>query len=124
MNNLSGFVVIAVFGGSLAALALYFLRVPIRELFRGRYYHDDQARRVTSLRLVKMLTKKNIDIQRYLYNQPAADILKQERNCKHCRSVDQCDHYLNNKNMGIDTPFCLNNGFIVKFNNQQESLSY
>lgn len=82
MNNTSGLVVLAVLGGSLMALGLYCLRVSIIELFRGRYYRKGQARRISRLRLVYMQVKKTIDLQHYLYNQPAADILKHMRKCK------------------------------------------
>jgi hypothetical protein len=124
MNELSGFVVLAVLGGSLVALALYVLRASIRDLFRGCYYREGKIRCILNVRLAKMLTKKNIDIKRYLYDQPAADIMKHIRNCKHCRSVDQCDDYLNNKDMDVDTPFCLNNDSIVRIKKQQENPSF
>lgn len=122
MNELSGFVVLVVLGGSLVAMALYVLRTSISELFKGCYYRGGQIRCISSVRLVKMLTKKNIDIKHYLYDQPVSDILKQVRNCKHCRSVDQCDDYLNNKDLDVDTPFCPNNGFIVRIKKQQDNL--
>ena len=122
MNKISGFVVLAVLGGSMVAVALYYLRSSIRELFSGRYYREGQAKRISRLRLSKMLTKKNIDIKNYLYNQSAADILEHIRNCKHCRSIDQCDDYLDNMDDNIDPPFCPNNDSILKIKNQQENL--
>ena len=123
MNELSGFVVLAVIGGSLVAVALYVLREPIRDCFKGCYYRGGQIRCVSSTRLIKMLTKRNIDLKHYLYDQPASDIRKQIRNCKHCRSVDQCNDYLNNKDMDVDTTFCANNGFIEELKRLQENPS-
>lgn len=56
MNNSSSLIVLAVLGSSLIALALYYLRVSIKELFRGRYYREGQVRWISRLRLVKLLS--------------------------------------------------------------------
>lgn len=41
-----------------------------------RYSREALKERIIRLRLGKMLAKKRIDLQHYLYNQPAADIMK------------------------------------------------
>ena len=115
MSELSGYVILAALGGSLVALALYVLRASIRDLFKECTYREGKIRCILSPRLVKMLTRNNIDLKRYLYDQSAPVIRKQIGNCKYCLSVDQCDDYLNNKNMDVDSTFCPNNGFIARF---------
>lgn len=124
MNNISGFVALAVLGGILIAVALYCLRGSIRALFRGRIYRDEQARNISHSRLAKMLTKKNIDLQHYHYDQPVVLIRKHMRKCKHCSSLEKCDYYLDHKDMddAVDTPFCPNNDSIIKIKKQQEKI--
>jgi len=124
MSNISGFVVLMVLGGTLVAWALYYLRVSIRKLFNGHHLRENIKYQVTHSRLGEMLTKKDIDLQYYLFSLPDAEIMKHILNCKRCRSLDQCDYYLGKKEMGSNTdlPFCPNNDSLIKIKNQQESL--
>jgi len=101
-----------------------FLLAPVRALFSSCCFRCELKKSITPSRLGKMLTRKGIDLQYYLYSQPPADIMKQLHNCNHCLSLDQCDCYLDNKEMdsNIGLPFCRNNDSIMKIKGQQESL--
>ena len=90
----------------------------------GSWVSNELKKSITPSRLGKVLTRKGIDLQYYLYSQPPADIMKHMHNCKRCHSLDQCDCYLDNKKMdnNIDLPFCRNNDSIMKIKDEQESL--
>jgi len=101
-----------------------FLLAPVRALFSSCCFRCELKKSIAPSRLGKMLTRKGIDLQYYLYSQPPADIVKQIHNCNHCHSLDQCDCYLDNKDMDsiIDLSFCRNNNAIMKVKNLQDSL--
>ena len=120
-----GLVLLLVMGGSLITPALYNSLVSIREsLFSRRCFRSGLEKRITHSQLYKMLTRKGVDLQYYLFSQPAADIEQQLHNCKRCDSYDLCNCYLGNKKVdsSIDLPFCCNNDSIFKVKNQQEKL--
>ena len=123
MNNIAGIAVLMVLGGSLIIVALYYLRASIRKSFGGHYFRENMKHQVTYLRLGEMLTKKDIDLQFYLFSLPDTEIKKHILNCKRCRSLDQCDHYLGKKEMdnNIDLPFCPNSDSLKKVKSQQEN---
>ena len=120
-----GLVLLLVMGGSLISPALYRSLVSIRELLFSRHcFRSGLGKRVSHSQLYKMLTRKGVDLQYYLFSQPPADIEQQLRNCKRCDYVDRCNCYLGNKEMdcSVDLPFCRNNGAIFRIKNQQEKL--
>ena len=119
MNNISSFTVLMVLGGSLLAVALYYLWVSIQNLFiRGNLKHQ-----VKHARLGAMLTKKDIDLKFYLFSPPDAEIMKHILNCKRCRSLDQCDSYLGKKEIdnNTDLPFCPNSDSLNEVKSLQEN---
>ena len=101
-----------------------FLLAPVRALFSSCCFRCELKKSITPSRLGKMLTRKGIDLQYYLYSQPPADVMKQMHNCNHCHRLDQCDCYLDNKKIdnNIDLSFCRNNDSIMKVKSQQDSL--
>jgi hypothetical protein len=120
-----GLVLLLIMGGSLVSPALYRSLVSIRELLFSRHcFRSGLGKRVSHSQLYKMLTRKGVDPQYYLFSQPLADIERQLRNCKRCDHVDRCDGYLANKEMdcSIDLPFCRNGDAIFKIKNRQEKL--
>jgi hypothetical protein len=120
-----GLVLLLVMGGSLITPALYNSLVSIRDLLFSRHcFRHGLKNRITHSRLDRMLARKGVDLQYYLFSQPAADIEKQIGNCKHCDSYYLCDGYLENKEMDskIDLPFCRNDDPILRIKNQQEKL--
>ena len=117
MSIISSLVALIVLGGSLIVVALYHKRAFIRELFSRRKFREETRNRITHLqnriaylRFGKILAKKGIDLQYYLFTHTDADIMKQIRNCKRCRVQTQCDYYLGNKEMdnNIELTFCPN----------------
>jgi len=120
-----GLILLLVTGGSLVVPALYNSLVSIRRLLFSRHcFRTALEKRITASRLDKMLTRKGIDLQYYLFSQHPSEIEKQIRNCKCCDSFDRCDGCLENHKMdnNIDLPFCKNNNAISKIKNQQEKL--
>ena len=120
-----GLVLLLVMGGSLITPALYNSLLSIRELlFSRRCFRKRLKKRITHSRLGKMLNRRGVDLQYYLFSQPPCAIEKHIRNCTRCDSLDQCDCYLENNRMNsnIDLPFCRNNDAILKTKNQQEKL--
>jgi hypothetical protein len=119
-----GLVLLLVLGGSLIAQVLYNSLAPVKGLFSRRCSRDGLKKRVSHSRLGKMLTRRDIDLQYYLFNQRPSDIERHIRNCKRCDSLDQCDCYLDNRKMdsNIDLPFCQSNDSILKIKNQQDNL--
>ena len=119
-----GLVLLLVLGCSLIAQILYISLVPIHGLFSRRCFRDGLKKRIIHSQLGKMLARRDIDLQYYLFSQPPSDIGKHIRNCKRCDSLDQCDYYLDSKIMGsnIELPFCQNNDPIIKIKNKQENL--
>ena len=120
-----GLVLLLVMGGSLITPALYRTLVSIQGLFFNRHcFRNGLEKRITHSQLGKMLTRKGVDLQYYLFSQPPADIEQQLRNCKRCDHVEQCDCYQENKEMDsrIDLLFCRNNDLLFKIKNQQEKL--
>jgi len=120
-----GLVLLLVMGSSLITPALYRSLLSIREIFFSRHcFRSGLEKQTTNSQLYKMLTKKGVDLQYYLFSQPPTDIEQQLRNCKRCDKYDLCNCYLANKKVdsSIDLPFCRNNDFIVNIKNQQEKL--
>jgi len=101
-----------------------FSLAPVRALFSGCCFRNELIKSITPARLGRMLTKKGIDLQYYIYSQPPSDIEQHMNNCKRCHSLELCDCYLNNKKMdnNIVLAFCQNNDSIIKIKNQQDSL--
>jgi hypothetical protein len=87
MNNISSFTVLMVLGGSLLAVALYYLWVSIQNLFSGHFFRGTLKHQVTHARLGAMLTKKDIDLKFYLFSPPDAEIMKHIPN--HCINSDR-----------------------------------
>ena len=120
-----GLVLLLVMGGSLITPALYNSLLSIRELlFSRRCFRKQLEKRIRHSQLGKMLTRRDIDLQYYLFSQPPCAIEKHIRNCNRCDSLDQCNCFLENKRMNnnVDLPFCRNNDAILKTRNQQEKL--
>ena len=120
-----GLVLLLVMGGSLITPALYRSLVSIQGLLFNRHcFRNGLEKRITHSQLGKMLTRKGVDLQYYLFSQPPADIEQQLRNCTRCDHVEQCDCYQENKEMDsrIDLLFCRNNDLLFKIKNQQEKL--
>ena len=113
-----------VMGGSLITQSLYKSLAPIKGFFSRHCYRDELKDRVAHSRLGKMLARRDIDLQYYLFSQPASDAEQHLRNCQRCDSLDQCDYYLNNNILdgSIDLPFCQHNDSILKIKNQQDNL--
>ena len=120
-----GLVLLLVMGGSLISPALYRSLASIRELLFSRHcFRSGLGKRVSHSQLYKMLTRKSVDLQYYLFSQPPADIEQQLLNCKRCDHIDRCDCYLENKEIdcSIDLPFCRNSDAIFQIKNCQEKL--
>ena len=101
-----------------------FLLAPVRALFSSCCFRCELKKTIAPSRLGKMLTRKGIDLQYYIYSQPTTDIMKHMRNCERCHSQEQCDFYLGNKSMDnhMDLPFCQNNNPILWIKKQQDNL--
>jgi hypothetical protein len=119
-----GLVLLLVLCGSLVAQVLYSSVAPMRGLFSRRCFRDGLEKRITPSQLGKMLGRRGIDLQYYLFSQPPAEIEKHMCNCKRCDSLEQCDCYLDSKKMDnrIDLSFCRNNDAILKIKHQQDNL--
>ena len=106
------------------SLLFGFSLAPVREFLSRCCFRNELKKSITPSRLGKMLTRKGVDLQYYLYSQPPSDIDKHICNCKRCHSLEQCDYYLDNKKMdnNIVLSFCQNSDSIVKIKNQQDSL--
>ena len=117
-------ILLLVLGSSLVTQSLYKSWAPIKGLFSRHCFREELKERVAHSRLGKMLIRRNIDLQYYLFSQPVSDTQKHLRNCKRCDSLDQCDYFLDNKIMdgSIDLPFCQHNDVILKIKNQQDNL--
>ena len=100
------------------------LLAPVRELLDRCCYRNELKNTVTASRLGKMLSRKGVDLHYYLYSQSSSEIERQMRNCMHCHSLDECDCYLEIKEMDRDMhlAFCRNSDAIHKIRDQQESL--
>lgn len=111
-------------GGSLIAPTLCKSLSSIQGLFSRHCYRDRLKKLVEHSRLGKMLTRRNIDLQCYLFNQSSSDIEQQLRDCQCCDSFDQCDYFLGNNKMAnnIALPFCRINSAILYIKDQQEKL--
>lgn len=101
-----------------------FSLAPVRELLSRCCYRNELKKSIASSHFGRMLTRKGVDLQYYLYSLPPSDVVKHMRNCKHCHSLDQCAHYLNNRNTdnNVVSSFCQNNDAIAEVKNQQDSL--
>ena len=101
-----------------------FSLAPVRELLSRCCYRNELKKSITPSRLGRMLARKGIDLQYYLYSLCPSDVVRHMRNCKRCHSLEQCDDYLNNRNSdnNIDASFCQNNDAIVEVKKQQDSL--
>ena len=73
----------------ISAIAL--IRMFRRDLGRGIRLQNRLAREVRSLRLGKMLRRRDIDPDSYLLLQPASRIAEHIGNCRACDDVDRCD---------------------------------
>jgi hypothetical protein len=115
MSIISSLVALIVLGGSLIVVTLYHKRAFIRELFSRRNFREETRNRITHLRFGKVLAKKGIDLQYYLFTRTDAAIMKQIRNCKRCCGQALCDYYLDNKEMdnNIELTFCPNKDSIT-----------
>lgn len=111
-------------GSSLIAPTLYKSLSSIRGLFNGPCYRNRLKELVEHSRLGKMLSRRNIDLQFYLFNQSYSDIENQIRACERCDNFDECDYFLNNNQLdnNIALPFCRSNSAILYIQDQQEKL--
>ena len=111
-------------GSSLIAPTLYKSLSSIQGLFSRHCYRDRLKELVEHSRLGKMLTRRNIDLQFYLFNQSSPDIENQICACECCDNVDECDFFLKNNQVdnNIALPFCRINSAILYVKDQQEKL--
>ena len=100
------------------------LLAPARELLDKCCYRNELKNSVTASRLGKMLSRKGVDLDYYLYSQSSSEIDRQMHNCMHCHNLGECDCYLEIEEMDRDMPlaFCRNSDAIHEIRNQQESL--
>jgi hypothetical protein len=101
-----------------------FLLAPVRVLFSGCCFRNELKKSITPSRLGRMLTKKGIDLQYYIYSLPPSDIEQHMSNCKGCNCLDLCVCYLNKKNVynNFALCFCKSNDSIIKIKNLQDGL--
>ena len=83
-------------GSSFIAPTLYKSLSSIQGLFSRHCYRDRLKELVEHSRLGKMLTRRNIDLQFYLFNQSSSGIENQIRVCECCDNFDECDYFLKN----------------------------
>jgi hypothetical protein len=100
------------------------LLAPVRELLSKCCYRNELKKSITSSRLGKMLSRVGVDLHYYLYSQPSSEIARHIRNCQHCHSPDECDCYLEIREMDADMhpAFCRNSDAIQKVRDEQKSL--
>ena len=65
-------------------------------------------RRVSTLRLSKMLSYLHVDIDQYVTKIPVEDIHHHIKNCSHCRGLDVCDSCLRDGKIVHKMDFCPN----------------
>ena len=101
-----------------------FSLAPVRELLSRCCYRNELKKGITSSCLGRMLTRKGIELQYYLYSLPPSDVVEHMRNCKRCHSQDQCDDYLNNRNTDNNavSSSCPNNDAIAEVKTEQDNL--
>ena len=111
-------------GSSLIAPTLYKSLSSIQGLFSRHCYRDPLKELIEHSRISKMLTRRKIDLQFYLFNQSYSDIENQIHACECCDHFDECDYFLKNKQLdnNIALPFCRINSAILYVKNQQEKL--
>ena len=111
-------------GNALIAPIFYKSLSSIQGLFGRHCYRDRLKELVEHSRLGKMLTRRNIDLQFYLFNQSSSDIENQIHACECCDNFDECDYFLKNKQMdnNIALPFCRINSAMLYVMDQQEKL--
>ena len=78
-----------------------------RDFKVGLRFRDELARRVRYLRLDKMLTKRNINLNHYLHTESVTNIENQIRGCESCAVTRQCDQILK-QNTAANLSFCPN----------------
>ena len=65
-------------------------------------------RRVSSLRLSKMLSYLHVDVDQYVCKIPVEDIQHHIENCSQCRGLDVCDSCLRDGKVVHNMDFCPN----------------
>lgn len=105
----------------LTVVFILFLFVAIiYNLKAGEYYRHSLAKKLGSLRLVKMLGALGVDANVYLHNERIIDIHKQMERCSECENAVQCDEKLaNNKITADDIGFCNNEKDLQDILNKQ-----
>jgi len=120
----SDLIILLGLGSSLIAPTLYKSFSSIQGLFGKHCYRDRLKTSVEHSRLGKMLARRAIDLQFYLFNQPSSDIENQIRTCDCCDALDECDYFLNNRQLdnNIALPFCRISSSILYIKDRQKKL--
>lgn len=94
-----------------AALSIAGYRVVASTLRRARQATAcEQAlmRRISQLRLSKMLDYLGVPVERYVSRLPLSEIETHIYNCSHCQNLEACDHCLRDGHPVDDMHFCPN----------------
>ena len=120
MNYLS--IGIAVFFSVLSiAFVVLLLAAIINNLKIAGRYRQNIGKKLSGLRLSRMLSFHRIDRKAYLHTQPILDIEEQMTRCSNCAETQRCDQVLAAENADADTAFCDNDDELQQLKNKLES---
>jgi hypothetical protein len=80
-------------------------------------YRQNIGKKLSSLRLSRMLSFHHIDRKAYLHAQPILDIEEQMTRCSNCAETQRCDQVLA-ENANADTTFCDNDDELQQLKNK------
>ncbi len=89
------------------AFAVLLLAAIINNLRTARGFRQGIGKRLSELRLSRMLSHHRIDRETYLHTQPIVDIEEQMTRCSRCAETQRCDKVLA-EDADVDTGFCNN----------------
>jgi uncharacterized protein DUF6455 len=73
-----------------AIIALKLVLEISRNIKTGKRFREQLKERLDQLPIIKMLDKRNIDVNKYLSTIPIIDIEKQLHNCNECSEKAEC----------------------------------
>jgi hypothetical protein len=106
--NVISISITAVFAVMAASFSVWLLVAITDNLKNAQRYRQTMNKKLSRLRLSRMLSHKGIDQAIYLHTQQVLDIEQHMKRCSKCVNTERCDSVLSASNSEDITDFCNN----------------
>lgn len=106
--NVISISITAIFTVLAASFAIWLLVAIMDNLRTARNYRKAMGKKLSRLRLSRMLSYRGIDRDTYLHTEQVLDIEQQMERCGNCAQTERCDNALAASNNEDISGFCAN----------------